>query len=280
MSNKIKKYWLFSIVAFSGLSFALAIPPLIQRDFYDGLRRLQQDRITFCVWENSPTAQFDRLLATELASVLLLEVGFVEVPSLLRRNNEEFLQTLFIALSDECRAFMGFNLEVETLPTWVTVSRSYYRAPYVLAIIEDSYQRLADIPQDQVIGSQIFSRADYQLLAYLQSLPSTQRWRRFPYDSAEMLINHLVEGQVDAALVYGPSLYSLTNGDPQSMGIRVISTDPLSQPEINLGIALQSKDLLLRTFLDEAIVALTEDGVVDQLLQEANLPGQASEIDR
>ena len=240
--------------------------PNVQREFYEGRRRLEGDRVTFCISGRSHILGVEKGIGRELAAILLLDVDFFVLSATSRFTEESFYEQLFILLHDECDAFMGVNLAADFLPDWLTVTQAYLRAPYVLAHL-DTYKGLNDIPRDRFVGSQAFSRADHYFIAYLQNLPVERRWRRLPYDSVDMMVRHLLEQRIAAGIVWAPALYAVTHGDPTSKGIEVSSLTPLPDIEASVGMVLQARDVFLRDQLDAAISELVREQIIDDILR-------------
>jgi polar amino acid transport system substrate-binding protein len=274
-----------ALCCFQLLVFAQPLPD-VPREFLQDRRRLAGDHIAFCINPQGLLASFERELAAELASVLLLEYSFapevrhIAPPLPLDYRFPITYDELLIYLTDHCAAFMGFSLAGGSYPNWLTFTRAYLRTPFVLAVTNSSYRRLSDIPRHLPIGARSGSEGDIRLMSYILSLPPEQRWRRFPYRDHELLIERLQAGEVEEALLWEPALYAATEGNPERYGIHIILTDPLPQPEIQFGITLRSRETFLRTMLDDAIVALIEDGTIEQLLQKHDLPGRPGSLGR
>lgn len=257
-------------------SVVTAQAPKVPPEQIDGYRRVQGDRVTFCVFSDSPTADFDRAVAQELAGVLLLTPAIYEVKRDIRTPLTD--QELFILLTDHCDGFLGFTLYPEGYPGWLSFSRAYYRTPYVLAVKETRFRRLSDIPKGQPIGTHLSSLADIQLILHQRSRSQRDQWKRFPYPTDELLVQRLLDGTISGALIWGPELYRLTGGDPGAKGIRVIDASPLRNLEWGIGVALRSRDTFVRTTIDKAIVALIEDGVIKDLLAKNRVLGRPGPV--
>lgn len=245
--------------------------PAVQRDYYDGFTRIQQDSIKVCIRSDSPTKQLDAAVAGELAAVLLLDAEIVEVHWPVRGNNEDLMQRLFIALTDTCDAFMGFALHGEAYPEWLLLTRPYVRADYLVAATNQSYSSLGDVPTGKPIGSQLFSVVDREVLSYLRNHPGV--WRRFPYDNSELMISHLLSGVVEAVVMFGPSLYVATNNDPKTLGLYIIDPHPLPQTGLDIGIALTSRNSALVNMLSDGLHWLSLDGTLERLRSDLSIPG-------
>ena len=266
------------LVLFASLACAQVALPYVPPELYQQRRRLQEDQITFCVWEVNPTSALDQQVVQELGAALLVEVEIYRYENTVPQVGEDFWERVFIQLAEHCDALMGFRLLPEGYPEWLTPSRPYYQAPHVLAVTNDEYQRLADISRDQAIGSPLFTNADYRFQDYLRTLPEGQRWKRFPYTSSQSQLESLLHGTIEGGIFWAPTLNDLTDGDPASHGIRVIPLDPVPTVATPIGLILREYNTLLRTQLDQAIVALIEDGVITDLLEQNNLPGDAGPV--
>lgn len=264
------------MVVLCALPLAQGQQPFVPPEFYDDRRRLGGESLEFCIWSESLTAEFDRDVARELAAVLLLEPNIVEIEPTAGLDEEgEFWENVFIALAESCDAFIGTELVPEMpLPDWLTTTRPYFVAPYVLAVTSSEYARLADVPSGSFIGSRLRSRADLRFLAYQQSLPAGQRWRRIPFDTPERQIEYLLDDSIEGAIMWAPTLARLMKGTPQEHDVRGIPLDPLPSVERSIGLLLHRRNSLLRTMLDDAIVALAEEGAIEELLTEHGLPGE------
>ena len=272
------KAWLvrnFAFAIFLSLFFSLAIAqvplPYVPPELYQERRRLQEDRITFCIWEVSPTSNLDRDVAQAIGSILLLEVELYVYESRVPLLEDNFWEAIFIHLAEHCDALMGFNIVPEGYPDWLIPSRPYYNGPHVLVVTNENYSRLGDIPNSEIVGSSVYSLADYRFQQYLQSLPQEQRWRRFPYTSEELMLDHLERGVISGAIVWAPSLHEFTDGDPATRGFRTIPLNPMPAVSTPVGLILREYNTLLRSQLDDAITALIEDGVIADLIEQHGL---------
>ena len=119
------------------------------------------------------------------------------------------------------------------------------------------------------------STADFRLIQYNNSLPAAQRWRRFPMGSDEQALQAVVDGGVSAALVWAPSWFALSKTHPEFAALETVAPEPLTIPPMPVGALLLSRDVFLRTNIDQAIGALIADGTVAKLLAEQHMPGEA-----
>jgi polar amino acid transport system substrate-binding protein len=248
----------------------LDLPP----DFYRGGLRQNESEISFCLWQHSQTIEFDRAVGTALAESLLLTPRFVERSLPQNYNDDDFQADLFVALADHCDVSMSVTLDWQPLPDWLTITSSYYDAPYLLVVTDPAYQTLMDIPADKAVASIMFTKADMQFATLRSTLPAGDGPRRFPYDTNERALADLAAGRVAAALVHGPSLYAITEGDPEAEGYRIIRTDGLRLDPMPIGAALLQRESYLRSILDEAIADLRESGELAALVAEFGLPAE------
>lgn len=252
--------------------------PVVPRDLVNNRRPVEGDTITFCVNPESLANDFNRAVAQAIAQSLLATAEFHNVTPNGKVQPLDYSfpisdSELFIYLSEYCQAFVGFNLSSNVYPEWLTFSRIYAETQFVLAVTDPGYQSLKDLPADKAIGTRFVSAADLKLVNYLQSLPVEQQWKKFGFFSNQILVDKLLDGTVGAALIWEPSLAPALKGKALADQVRVISTGDFSPPQIQFGLALRSKDTALRTLLDQAIVSLIEDGSIDRLLDEYQIPG-------
>ncbi len=252
--------------------------PVVPPEFYDGWRRVGGNNVTFCIDASSPTVEFDRLAAAAIADALLLEHAFYEVEFTTSISAEGFLEDLFIWLTDECDAFMGFSLHSNTLPSWLTITRPYASFSYVMAVADPDIESLADVPIEDLIGAQMVSAGDRELIAFLQARQEASRWRRIPYADNALMLERLLDGTIGAMQIWEPTLFSLTDGDPRSSGVYVIDPRPFHETRVAIGMVLRQQEAFVREQIDAAIAALVSDGTFTRILEGEGIPGTAGGI--
>lgn len=264
------------IVAFCCIALyatAVAQLPYIAPEVYQQYRSAEGNRIRFCIWEPNITSEFDEAVATAIADVLLLEPTFYSYEPDPNVPEEAFWSNVLILLTEHCSVLVGFNLVADAYPDWLTASRPYFRAPYVFAVADDGYERFTDIPRDRIIGSMVHTDADLQLTSYLRTLPEDRRWRRFPYGSTTMLLSHVEQDVVAAGLAWEPQLEHARRTTEAFRELTLLDMDPIPTAYRSLGFVMRAEDTFTRTMLDEAIVALSEDGTLSELIDVYELPG-------
>lgn len=270
---------LFLLSIFTG--YAQDQTPFVPEERLERSRRLQEDRIVFCVVSGASTSDFDRAVAEALAETLLLEAEFHEIPpDFPVYESVDFLYTLYLLLMNDCNAFVGVNLAPEAYPSWLTLSRAYAEIPFVLAVTDETYTSLGDVPRERPLGVAMMSRADMGLIRYLQTLPQGNRWQRYPYADPELMLTRLLDGSIGGAFFWAPDLASLLEANSGAERVRTVPTDPLPATDAQLGIAMLAQDTYLRTTLDQAIVALIEDGTLQELLETHGLEGTPGGLGR
>lgn len=264
------------------LSFGATVhaqEPDIPPEWMKGFLRISGDRITFCVGPQPdwPLAKFEERVAEEIGAALLLDVEIM-YPHYINALPVEWRE-VFRLLTDECDAFMGFLLIPNFYDDWMTFTRPYYETRSVFVTTNPAYRSLANVPRDLPLGSTAGSTPGDILLAhYLASLSSSERWRRFPYPTGKRLLEQLFEGVIAAGIMWEPELYQFTDGDPKSKGVHVMTSPIDNRLTLQYGIALLQRDRFMRTTLDQAIEALIEDGIIDEVIQETGVPGRAPRI--
>lgn len=220
----------------------------------------------------------------EIAKALLSKANFYDIKPFNKAQPLDYSfplsdQELLIYLSDFCEVFTGFNLTDNTYPEWLTFSRVYAHTRFVLAVSNPSYNRLEDIPTDRAIGTRFISAADLRLVTYLQSLPESQRIKRYPFFNNQILVQKLLDGTVEGIFIWEPALKVALDGNPKATSVRTISTGSFQPPVIQFGMVLRAKDTYLRTLLDQAIDTLVKDGTIDRLMDQYGIPGKAGAVE-
>ncbi|MCC6984767.1 MAG: transporter substrate-binding domain-containing protein [Bauldia sp.] len=261
------------------LGLAMSVPAqgqapqgLVDRNFYDGRTPRLDQTIRFCIVSNSPLHDLDRAVAEAIGEVLLVQAETFDLDLNIVQNAVERDRVLFINLTDNCDAVMGTNLAWRSLPEWLTVSRSYYNAPHMLAVRAGTYGRLDEIPFGKAVGVALFSVVDQQFTSYLGTLPPERRWFRLPYDDIPTMLADIRAGIVEGGLL--PSPLAGTESNPDLDGLDMVPTAPLRIEPMQLGALLLSNDTFIRTALDQAIEALQADGTIDRILAEKGFPAQ------
>jgi polar amino acid transport system substrate-binding protein len=247
------------------------VPP---RDVYQERGRSQDNKVALCLNPDAMMASFERALAHELSSALLLTPSVIDIKGWAPTEPLDYrlpltFEEIYIQFAERCDGFMGFTL-AQGYPDWMTVTRPYLVTRTVIATTAASVRKLADIPLNRPLGTRILGGPDNQVIMYLQSLPEKSRWRRLAYYNNKVLIDRLLDGTVAAAFVWEPALYRATGGKPEAAGLRVIPS-PFELYETEIGIAVRSRDVFLSAALGQAIDALRADGTIDRLLAEQGL---------
>ncbi len=270
------------VLANVGFAFAQFedIPP---RDVYREKGRSRANQIALCVNSAAMMASFEKALAEEIASRLLLTPKVIEVKTWHPTEPLDYrmplsFEEIYIEFAERCDGFMGFTL-AQGYPSWLIVTRPYLSTRFVLAATSPEFRKLGDIPVSRPIGTRMMGIVDNQLIFYLQSLPEKSRWQRLPYFNNKMLLDRLLDHTVADAFVWEPALYRATGGDPEGKGIHVIPpTFELSETE--LGIGLRSNDAYLAATLGQAIDSLRADGIVDRLVVEHVLGPKSTSVEK
>lgn len=240
--------------------------------------RLDGTNLTFCITTGGPIEDFERAVAGAVAQSLLLEPVFVDVSGNFPLYEEtDLLTTVYQLLNEQCEAFIGFNLLSGIYPTWLALSRPYISVPYVFAVADSAYDSLADVPQDRPIGTPMMSVAESAYVTYALTLPVNQRWQRFPYADDVLMLQRVIDGTIAGAFFWVPSLSeSIAALGDQAGEVRSVPTEPVRVPPSLVGFAVLANQSFLLNALDQAIVALGEDGTLEALMAEYGIPGQAA----
>lgn len=245
--------------------------PDLAEEFLDRTRYLEGDAIRFCVYDRAITLELDRAIAAAIGEALLVRSEIVEVSTPIAVEGIDFFpfseDELYIFLTNDCQAFMGFTLAPNVYPNWLTFSRPYATTEFVAVARAGYLSALDSMPSGSVVGTTMLSEADVRLASYLSALPEAERWRRFPYPHAPILLERLADGTLDAALLWAPALAKF--GDSR---FETVPFERFVLPIRSLSIALPVEDAFLRTALDAALAALADDGSLDTIYRSLGMP--------
>lgn len=252
-------------------------PPPLPREFIDEVRRLEGDSLNFCVYADSVTVDLDKSVATAIGDALLLDIEIIPIEGAISIPGLDFVplseEELYIYLSNECDAFMGFSLAPAAYPEWLTFTRSYVQTDFVAFTHNSSIQKLSDLAPGGVIGTVMLTEGDAQIGSLISSQSEDTRWRRFPYPHTRLLLERVLDGTVDVAITWEPALaYELAEDDGD---VQLVSTGSFALPRRQLGIALSSADSYYRNSLDFAIDELISSGQLNDILEAVAFPGEA-----
>lgn len=259
-------------------------PDFIPPEFLDDRgRRLEGDRIRFCLNSESTLREFERAVGQALADALFLEAEFTEITATRPTPAYDYRfpvdqQQLFILLTNECVAFLGFVLSTRDYPSWLSLTRPYLQTRFVFATLDDA-PSLEQLSRADPIGTRMLNAADLRFVSYNDNLPSDRKFRRVPYQSNESVMTYLLNGTLGAALIWEPGLRrALSEQDVPEGKVRVLQANRFTPPDVMFGIALRERDAFLRSSLDEGIVFLVEQGIIAELIEEHGLAGSAPRV--
>jgi polar amino acid transport system substrate-binding protein len=228
--------------------------------------------IPVCIDAREPGHEVDRAIALAVADALLLRVALVDVDRSIVVEAE--FDDLYVDLVDRCTVYAGFKLYPATYPNWLTFTRPFYEARFVVLARPDGVARLNDLPAGAPIGVAQGTLGDLRFLTHNLARPVSERWRRIPLGTPLANLEALVEGRVDAVVVWEPWWWSLGRDDPAFAELRVVEAPVVSEPWIGVGGALTADRTFARSQFDLALAALTEDGTIAALIEAAGFPGR------
>lgn len=250
-------------------------PPDVPQEYIQRFRRLQGDRVRFCIYPDGLTGELDRQVALAIGETLLIETEIYEVSSFIKIPGLGTIpiseDELFVHLTNNCDAFLGFTLGTGVYDPWITISQPYVSTRFVAVTLDERLERLGDLPAGEVVGTTMLTEGDAQVGSYIRSLPQDRRWRHAPYPYATILIERLVDGDVDVAVAWEPAVAFAA--ELHGADVREVAADPVSLPRRDVGIVLRSDQLFVRDAVDAAIAAMIEDGVLDAIYERTGFPG-------
>ncbi len=235
-------------------------------------RRLDELQLRYCVDPRDPDWEVAGAIADAIALALLLEPQRYVVD---RSYAIEDLTVVYGVMLEHCDVHMGFKLIPEGFPDWVTLTRPYYETQYVFVTADPDLHALADLEPGRPIAVTIGTSAQIRLVSYLMAVPAEDRWPAFPMGTDAMALDALLNGTVDVALVWAPSLWARQREDAAYADLRVIDPNPLPPTTLGVGALLLADETFLRTAVDEAIAALSADGTIAGILQMYEFPATA-----
>jgi polar amino acid transport system substrate-binding protein len=247
---------------------AAAQPPYVPDDWKFG-KRQEANTLHYCLDARDPDFPVARKIGASIAGALLLQPKEHVVGENIVGEDLDNLYRVFL---ETCDIYLGFKLIPDAYPQWLTVTRPYYRASYVLVVANADWKSLADMPRSEAIGATIGTIADLRLIQYLQALPAKDRWSRFPLSSDEAALRAVLRGVAGAALVWAPSLWALQAADQDIGKMRAIAPAPLPVSTADIGAAVLANETFLRNGVDQAIASLIADGTLGGILSDSKFP--------
>lgn len=256
------------------LALALAVPAPAQEAEFDEVpfapgqwnigRRLDESQLRYCIDKRDPDWEVAGAIADAIAAALLLEPQRYVVE---RGYVVEDITNVYAVMLEHCDVYMGFKLIPEGYASWITLTRAYYDAQYVFVATDPALKSLADLPPGRPIGATVGTTAHIRLVSYLSALPADKRWPAYPMGTNEQALESLVNGSVDVALVWAPSLWGRQRSDPAYAGLHGIDPAPLPPTTLGVGAVVLADQKFLRSAIDEAIAALAADGTLGGILE-------------
>ena len=236
-------------------------------------RRLDESQLRYCVDRRDPDWEVAAAIADAIAQSLLLEPQQHLVESELI---QEDITKVYGLLLEHCDIHMGFKLIPGGYSGWAMLTRAYYNADYVFVTTDPDIEALSDLDLSRPIGATLGTSAHLRLVAYLTALPAKDRWPTYPMGTNELALVSLLNGTVDVALVWAPSLWAKQREDSVYADLRIIASNPLPPTTLGVGALLLSEQTFLRTAVDEAIAALSVDGTIAGILDASGFPAKAA----
>ncbi len=236
-------------------------------------RRLDESQLRYCVDRRDPDWEVAGAIADAVALGLLLEPQRYVVES---NVVLEDITRLYAVMLEHCDVHMGFKLIPGGYPNWVTVTRPYYETQYVFVTADPDVHALADVAPTRPIGATMGTSAHLRLVTFLAALPAEDRWPTYPMGTSDVALESLLNGTVDVALVWVPTLWAKQREEPAYADLHVIDPTPLPPTALGVGALMLADETFLRTAVDEAIAALSADGTISAILNRWDFPATAA----
>ncbi len=236
-------------------------------------RRLDESKLRYCVDRRDPAWEVAGAIADAVALGLLLEPQRYVVES---KIAIEDITKVYGVMLEHCDIHMGFKLIPGGYPNWVTLTRAYYETQYVFVTADPDIHALADVAPARPIGATMGTSAHLRLVSYLTALPAEDRWPTYPMGTNALALESLLNGTVDVALVWAPQFWAKQREEPAYADLHVIDPNPLPPTTLGVGALMLADETFLRTAVDEAIAALSEDGTIAGILEKYGFPATAN----
>ncbi|MGD9739108.1 MAG: substrate-binding periplasmic protein [Bauldia sp.] len=238
-------------------------------------RRVTGNSITFCVNSGSLLAPFERELAAEIASALLLEYEIFEVVTEPPTAPYDFRLMLddvsiFRLLARSCDAIMGYTL-LTNYPDWIRPGPVYLTTEAVLVARSGEFGTFGELPPTSTIGTRTMSLSDNYLTAYLRTLPESRRPGRNTYLTNLQIMERLADRSVDAALVWAPALYAYEAAHDAAGAFEILPGVPFGAEPTQFVLAVRPQEQFIELSLSQAVQALTASGTIERLAIEHGL---------
>lgn len=270
------------LLVLSALSVT-AVPVVAQEPEFDDVpfaigqwnigRRLDESQLRYCVDKRDADWEVAAAIADVIAAGLLLEPVRYVVENEIEVQD---ITKIYAIMIEHCDVYMGFKLIPEFYARWLAVTHAYYDAQYVYVATDPALKRLADLPPGRPIGATIGTTAHIRLVSYLQAVAADKRWPAFPIGSNELALESLLNGSIDVALVWAPTLWAKQKADPAYAKIHVLDPNPLPPTVLGVGGVVLANQKFLRSAIDEAIAALSADGTIEDVLKSFDFPARAA----
>lgn len=229
-------------------------------------------RVSFCEDPREPAHAVDRAIAEAIAGALLVEprIHVVERQVVVEQEYEG----LYVDLIDHCAVYLGFKLYSNTYPGWLTLTRPFYEARFVVVTPNQEWRSLDDVPKDVAIGAVQGTMGDIRFLTLNNARAAAERWRRAPVGRPERAFDALLDGVVGALIVWEPWWWALRQERPELAQLRVLDSPEISEPWIGVGGITLADRAFVRSSVDQAIASLAADGTLEQILESFDFPGR------
>lgn len=254
-------------------SVAIAQPPEIPPQWLQHRTpSTDTQTVSFCVDPRTPGVAVDQAIAEAINAALLLEPRIHVVDR--HVVVEDDWERLYIDLVDHCAAYLGFPLYANAYPGWLTFTRPYYEARFVLVTARSDWTTLRDIPPGATVGTVQGTQGDIRFLTLNNAKAAGERWRRAPVGRPELAFEALLGGVVEALLVWEPWWWHLSDTRPELSDLHVVAAPEISEPWIGVGGTLLADRTFIRSSIDGAIGSLIADGTIDAVLSSLGFPAR------
>jgi len=237
-------------------------------------RRIEGDTLHVCSDATGKIRAFDHAVANAIAEMLFLRAEFHEGFGGYPTSGDGFLDELQIAMTNTCDIMMGMTVQENSpFPEWAALSRPYVSLPYVLAVKDEAYMSLADIPVTRKLGTALSSMGERVFITWNQQQPEGKRYTRLPYADMDLMTKRVTDGSIAGMIVWQPVLAALRKSNPEAAALRIIPMAPVPETMTRVGVLMKARDTFLRSQIDQAIDALVADGSIAAIMAQFSYEG-------
>ncbi|MEZ4632928.1 MAG: hypothetical protein R2880_19820 [Deinococcales bacterium] len=258
------------------LMLSLSQAQTSEYQFPQGFTRVTGNTITYCVSLETPLAELDEDIARLIARSVGANAKFYYYDRYGSSTSSRVMsmqrQEFAILLTDHCDVFMGMPRSINASFDYPAdeqqlSTRPYMQVSFVLVSKNHAIKSIRDIPQG---GSLLFEHASLPSMLISKVRPDIERLHAVATVGSEALFDRFERPDAEVMIAWGPSFFQRYAELPEGWTVNSIKDLPNMDWLVVGGISRERT--ALRTQIDTAILKLIEDGRMQELLNDYELP--------